>query len=81
MKLNWTGSWRRPDREFSVSDAVEVEVDGGGNERGALEEVKSTSANTARMLGLLMELLNEKGLLTNAEVLKLLGGHSWKEVV
>jgi hypothetical protein len=64
-------------RPVDLSTAVERECDGHDYERGALEAAQYTASNTAEFLGKLVEMLHEKHVLSDEEVLGLLS--SWEE--
>lgn len=75
MRLKETYGWRTPDRTYSIEDAVTAELDGTDYDRGRLEEVEATSANTARFVGKLTERLFDKGVLSKEDIAALLTGY------
>lgn len=68
----WSG--RGKQNEVSVSTAVEVAVDGRDYERGAVEAASAGVDALGRYLGLLTEILVNKGVLGAEEMRTLLQG-------
>lgn len=58
--------------QHGIAGAIEEECE-SHNERGALEKVRGSTRQTARVLGRLVELLHEKGTIADQDVLDLLG--------
>lgn len=64
--------------KMTISSAVEYVANGSDYDRGALEEVAAGHRDLASLVGRLMQTLEEKNLLTEAEVLKVLGEWEWE---
>lgn len=63
-------------REYSVLQAIEDVCDGYEYDTGQLEAIKSTVNRGIEKLGEIVELLHNKGLITDDEIKDLIG--SWR---
>ena len=73
MRVSLRHGWRDNDKDMSVEDAVYRECVDNEHERAA-DCVRESTRKTAEFMGKLVTLLNDRGLLSDADVLSLLGG-------
>lgn len=62
MKVRCTYFWK-PDRTMSLGEAVEWHLDGSGYGSGSVETAQKTAENCSKLLGDLIELLENQGTL------------------
>ena len=65
-------NWDFVNRELSITDAIELAC--YEDQGGTFDQLNACQAKTAELIGRLVERLNNRGLLTNADVLTVLGG-------
>lgn len=63
-----------PDRKVGIADAVAWECDGSDYDSGSVETAARTARQTSELVGRLAEKLHDRGLLSNDEVIEVLGG-------
>lgn len=64
-----------PNREVSLAGAVECVCGEDPYTNGAVESVRSATVETGKFIGKLVEVLHTKGLLSSADISKLLEYH------
>lgn len=75
MKVRNKYGYFEPGMEKSVSEAALCKLDGRRADNDILDDVRSTSDNTAEMLAALVGVLAEKEILNASDIEKLLPGY------
>lgn len=72
LQSKWSIAGAKP---FSIANALESDLDGSDyGSGGALETIERETRNQSKFLGQLLQKLNERGVLSDADVLELLPG-------
>jgi hypothetical protein len=78
MKIIQHNNWAGREREVSISDAIEGSIDDSVESCGVAEDANHKADNCAKILGMLVQNLHERKLLTDDEIKDML---NWRYTV